>query len=60
MCEICYNSPCLAGCPNAEEVVVHYCCECGEPIYEGDYFYEINGEPWCAECIHNCRKEARG
>lgn len=39
-----------------------YCKECGKKIYEGDIYYEINGEPICIDCAidyldENCLKE---
>lgn len=50
------------GCCNA--VAVYHCHNCGEEIYEGDYYYEVIGKnafdtyAWCADCIEDCRKEA--
>lgn len=59
MCEICYAAPCLPGCPNAPEPPVAYVCFCcGEAIYAGEEYYDINGVPWCQGCIHDARKEA--
>lgn len=33
-----------------EEEAIHCYC-CGEPIYEGDKYYEINGEAFCKSCL---------
>lgn len=37
-----------------------YCtCEwCGEPIYIGDIYYDLNGDKVCEDCIMDCRKTA--
>lgn len=44
----------------AEAVVICTCKECGEPIFEGDDYYEIYSEEYiCEECISKFRKEAR-
>lgn len=39
-----------------------YCEECGKKIYEGDIYYEINGNPVCIDCAidfldENCKEE---
>ena len=57
MCEVCHMSICDSRCPNAPEPPqVYICSGCGQPIYEGDDYWDIMGEQWCEECI----KEARG
>lgn len=59
MCDICLHSPCLPQCPNAPPPpVVFTCYNCGEPIYEGDNYYDIEGEAWCEECIDDALKTA--
>lgn len=59
MCEYCYSYPHLSQCPNAPEPpIVCECSCCGEPIYGGDEYYDINGDVWCEECILDARKEA--
>lgn len=30
------------------------CSQCGEPIY--DYVYDIDGELWCEDCIHESKQ----
>lgn len=59
MCSLCHRTPCHPRCPNAPEPpVVHVCDQCGDPIYEGDDFYELNDEKWCEECVRDSRKTA--
>ena len=59
MCEECHRYPCHPQCPNAPgPVVVHSCINCGEDICDGDCFYDMDGEPWCEDCIHNRLKTA--
>ena len=60
MCEICHKSPCPAQCPNADPPEqVYICSGCGQPIYEGEDYYEILGEQFCDNCILDARKEAQ-
>ncbi len=59
MCDICLRSPCHPRCPNAPEPpVVTSCIHCGEHIHEGEDYYNIDGEPWCENCIDDCRTVA--
>lgn len=59
MCEYCHSSPHLPRCPNAPEPsIVYECSCCGEPIYEGDTYYDVDSNVWCEECILDTRKEA--
>lgn len=59
MCEICHKNPCDIRCPNAEmPPIVHYCKECGYPIYDGEEFYNINGKKYCSECMESFKKYA--
>ena len=52
MCDMCWQTPCHPRCPNAPEPpVIHNCIHCGVKIREGDYYYDIDGEPWCENCI---------
>lgn len=39
-----------------EEIFI--CSWCGEKIYEGDSYYDINGETVCYDCIDRCEKFA--
>lgn len=53
MCEICHQTPCTSRCPNAEEPkAVLHCVNCGDPIYEGDNYYNI-GDGYCEYCVIN-------
>jgi hypothetical protein len=59
MCDVCLHFPCLSGCPNASDpLVVHECIHCGADIYEGNDYFNIDGEPWCEECITKARTQA--
>ena len=59
MCSVCGRNPCDSRCPNADEAPVFARCEiCGEPIYDGDDYYDIDNEYWCEECVHNARHTA--
>lgn len=59
MCDVCLKTPCHSRCPNANEPsVVHKCLKCGEWIVEGDDFYDVDGEPWCEDCMRKCRRIA--
>ena len=52
MCETCLQTPCDARCPNAPEPsVIKICSHCDEDIYVGNTYYDIDGEPWCEDCI---------
>lgn len=59
MCMECRMNPCHPRCPNADEPeAVERCANCGEPIYEGDDYYEIGGECYCEVCVDDARKTA--
>lgn len=59
MCDVCLHSPCLPGCPNEPPPpIVYTCVNCQEPIYEGDDYYDIEGDAWCEECIRDALKIA--
>lgn len=52
MCSECYQTPCHSRCPNATEPPVFAECEaCGEPIYDGDEYYEIGEHKFCEACV---------
>lgn len=38
--------------PDEQEPVM-YCDICGEPICEGDYVTEVQGEKWCDNCLNS-------
>lgn len=61
MCELCYCSPCRDRCPNADDQdppVFAKCEICGEPIYDGDEYYEIDEKPYCEACVYGCYRTA--
>lgn len=59
MCEICLTTPCHPRCPNAPSPRrVCWCIHCGKPIREGDDFYDVDGEPWCEDCMRDCHTVA--
>lgn len=38
---------------------VFVCSGCGQPIYEGQTYYDVLGEQFCEDCMTlDCRKEA--
>jgi len=52
-CELCNTYPHLTGCPDApEREKVYTCYLCGEPIRDGEDYYEVP-EGWdvCEGCI---------
>ncbi len=59
MCDVCRQNPCHPRCPYAPEPpVVHNCIHCKAAIREGDEYYNIDGEPWCEDCISNAHTYA--
>lgn len=59
MCDICRNYTCPGSCPNAPAPdEFGRCLHCGQVIYDGDDYYDIDGEIWCEDCIWECRKTA--
>jgi hypothetical protein len=53
MCAECGMTPCHPRCPNASKPSFR-CDMCGEPIYEGDRYWEL--EPPLVVC-ENCLAE---
>ena len=54
MCDVCRQTPCHSRCPNAPEPpVIYSCIHCDTEIREGDAYYNIDGEPWCEDCIRS-------
>ena len=37
---------------------IHSCYDCGDYIYDGEHYYEIDGCIVCEDCIVNFRKVA--
>ena len=59
MCEICHQTFCPSGCPNAPEPPVFAECDsCGTEIYDGNEYYEINGCNYCEDCVSDGHKTA--
>lgn len=54
MCDECRMSPCHPRCPNAPEPPKVYTCKiCGEPIVEGEEYYEMDAEFYHEECFED-------
>lgn len=52
MCSICHSTPCLSACPNAKEPYsIGKCKYCGDPIYVGEEYGEIEGRKYHYECL---------
>lgn len=52
MCEICRQSICPSGCPNAPDPPLFAKCEaCGAEIYDGDEYYKIDDHKYCESCV---------
>lgn len=51
MCSECLQTPCHPRCPNYDPPVWGECDCCGSEIYDGDYYYEIDGNIYCNRCI---------
>lgn len=59
MCDICRQSPCPPGCPNAPEPrAIYVCSGCDQDIYEGEDVYHIMGEQFCESCIRQAKEVA--
>ena len=58
MCQICLQTPCNQQCPLAEPKIAHNCTMCGEEIYTGDTYYDLNSKPICESCIYEAKMEA--
>lgn len=52
MCSICLQNPCHPKCPNAVRRVRGTCDECGEELYEDEYYVtdDMNGTYCSEEC----------
>lgn len=59
MCNVCRKIPCDSRCPNAPEPpAVFICSNCGEPIYDGEYYWDIMNEQFCEACVDEAKKVA--
>ncbi|MCI8806408.1 MAG: hypothetical protein HFE59_11150 [Clostridiales bacterium] len=39
------------GCMSCMGRALFKCSACDKEIYEGDMYYDINGEPFCERCV---------
>ena len=59
MCSECRQYPCASRCPNADDPpIVTYCVKCHLPIREGDDYFDVEGDPFCEDCMRSFRKTA--
>lgn len=59
MCDVCRQHPCDSRCPNAPEPPLFgRCVNCGYKIYDGNEYYDIDGDIWCEDCIDERHKTA--
>lgn len=59
MCDVCKQTPHHPRCPYAPDPpVVHECIKCGDYILEGEMYHDIDGEPWCTDCVTKTIKAA--
>lgn len=55
MCSVCMRTPCDPRCPNAPDPPTVYTCKhCGEPIVQGDEFFEVDGDHYHEDCFTDC------
>lgn len=53
------ENPMVTATEPDEPRVCFQCDDCGEDIYEGDDFYEVDNETnYCEDCMHDRKKEA--
>ena len=53
MCTLCHYNPCDSRCPNAPDPPIFaHCHECGEEIYDGDEYFEIDEHCYCEACVY--------
>ncbi len=58
MCAECRQTPCHPSCPNSEpSAMIAKCYLCGERIFEGDIYYQLDDMEFCVECISDSRRE---
>ena len=38
--------------------IAHHCEYCGEPIYYGEEYYDINDEKVCCDCVRELKRRA--
>lgn len=57
MCKICLNGSCLRGCPNYEPKKVYECSNCDDDIYDGETYYEYDGNYYHESCFEDIAVE---
>ena len=51
-CEVCHGiGEHRSGCPERTPQKVAYCDLCGDPIYEGDSIYDVDGVKSHVDCF---------
>lgn len=50
------NGMVIGGEP--DDIVVFTCAWCGEPIYNGNDYYDLDGDAVCEDCMLSARKTA--
>ena len=59
MCVECGMNPCSSRCPNADDPpAVFVCSGCTHDILDGEDYWDIMGEQFCATCIENAKGTA--
>lgn len=54
MCRDCHLPICDPRCPNADEPTpLMRCSECGEGIYEGDWYFKTETGYVCKNCLED-------
>lgn len=58
-CEYCRQYPHHPRCPEAPPPPIYARCDsCGTKIYDGDEYYEIEGNNYCEACVQGSYKTA--
>ena len=59
MCIECGSNPCNSRCPNStEEKAIYTCTTCGNPIHDGDMYWDSQEGCICEDCLDEMsRKE---
>lgn len=59
ICDECFQFPCHPRCPNAPDPpAVFICSGCGQTILDGEDYWDVLGEQFCEDCIHEAKREA--
>lgn len=51
MCDICMQSPCVFGCPNAALNIIFDCSLCDDGIISGEEYLDIDGKKYHLTCL---------